>query len=336
MKNRTDEFEELILDYLKGSSTPEDIQKLGRLLEEEYSCREMYHDLTHAYALASASWFERRRRRNLEQLRNTLNFRSSSKQTLYRRIRIWSSVAIFTLLIGLGSYFLYLYHTPRPMPMATSYCQIKTPRGNTSKLLLPDGTVVFLDGSTTLKYDASLQHKAKREVFLTGEAYFEVASNPDKPFIVHTGELNTRVLGTVFNVTAYPGNPDIKVSLAKGSVKVSITSEAQQEVILAPNEQAVYNKTHKQLSIRKIDAAAQSAWATGRLVFANERLYDILKRIEKRYDTQILIRSQKIYNEYYSGSIDSSLTLGEILSYIDVDNKFTWQKKGNTIVITDR
>lgn len=336
MKNRTDEFEKLILDYLKGSSTSEDIQKLGSLLEEEQSCREMYHDLTRAYALVSASWFERRKQRNLEQLRDTLNFRSSGKATLSRRIRIWSSAAIFTLLIGLGSYFLYLYDASRPMPMETSYCQVKTLRGNTSKLLLPDGTVAYLDGNTTLKYDASLQHKAKREVFLTGEAYFEVSSNPDKPFIVHTGELNIRVLGTVFNVTAYPDNPDIKVSLAKGSVKVSIVSEAKQEVILAPNEQAVYNKDHKQLSIRKIDAAVHPAWTTGRLVFVNERLYDILKRIEKKYDIQILSRSQKIYNEYYSGNIDSSLTLDEILSYIDVDNKFTWQKKGKTIIITDR
>lgn len=336
MRDRTDEFEELILDYLKGSSTPEDIQKIGALLEEEHSFREMYHKLTRAYALASASWFERRRQRNLELLRRALNFRSSSKRTLSRRIRILSGAAIFALLIGLISRFLYLHDVSSPVPIETPCCQIKTLRGNTSKLMLPDGTVVYIDGNTTLKYDAALQYKSQREVFLTGEACFEVVGNPDKPFIVHTGELNIRVLGTVFNVTAYPENPDVKVSLAKGSVKVSMSSEARQAVILAPNEQAVYNRARKQLSIRKVDAAAQSAWTTGRLVFDNESLYGILKRIEKQYDTRILVRSQKIYDEYYSGSIDSSLTLDEILSYIDVDNKFTWRKKGKTIVITDR
>lgn len=336
MSSPIDEFERIMLDYLKGDITPEDGQKLAVLLKENDSCRERYREMSRNYALASSSWFARRKEKNLEQLRETLNFRSSRKQAVFRRIKIWGTAAIWALLIGCSITFLYLYYSSEHIPVSASYCQIEVPLGAESKLLLPDSTVVFLNGGTTLKYDASLQHRANREVFLSGEAYFKVAQNVDKPFIVHTGDLNVKVLGTTFNVASYPEDEEIKVSLLEGRVNVFTTSEKEKNVLLSPNQQAVYNKENKELSMKKVDASAQTAWTTGRLVFVNERLFDILKTIGKKYDIQMLIQSQKVYTEYFSGSIDASLTLNEILSYLDVDNKFMWRKKGKTIVITDR
>ena len=103
-----------------------------------------------------------------------------------------------------------------------------------------------------------------------------------------------------------------------------------------PNEQAVYDKAKKTLSVRAVDAGSQVAWTTGRLVFVNETLFHILKTIGKKYDVQILIQSRKMNTEYFSGSIDADLTLDEILSYLDVDNKFVWRRKGKTVVIADR
>lgn len=102
-----------------------------------------------------------------------------------------------------------------------------------------------------------------------------------KPFIVHTGELNIKVLGTTFNVASYPDDAEIKVSLVEGSVNVYTTSDAKKNILLSPDEQAVYNKNDKILSMRKIDAVSQAAWTTGRLVFVNEKLFDILKTIGK-------------------------------------------------------
>lgn len=336
MSSPIDEFERIMLDYLKGDITPEDGQKLAVLLKENDSCRKRYREMSRNYALASSSWFARRKEKNLEQLRETLNFRSSRKQTIFRKISVWGTAAIWALLIGCSITFLYLYYSSERIPASASYCQIEVPLGAESKLLLPDSTVVFLNGGTTLKYDASLQHNINREVFLSGEAYFKVAKNVDKPFIVHTGDLSVKVLGTTFNVASYPEDEEIKVSLVEGRVNVFTTSEKEKNVLLSPNQQAVYNKENKELSMKKVDASAQVAWTTGRLVFVNERLFDILKTIGKKYDIQMLIQSQKVYTEYFSGSIDASLTLNEILSYLDVDNKFMWRKKGKTIVITDR
>ena len=88
--------------------------------------------------------------------------------------------------------------------------------------------------------------------------------------------------------------------------------------------------------MKATDAVSQAAWTTGRMVFAHEKLSDILKRIERQYDVQMIIQSQKVYLEHFSGNIDLKLTLNEILSYIDVDNKYIWKKKGKTVIITDR
>ena len=323
-------------DTYLGKELSEDMQKLTILLKRENACREKYREIARSYALASSSWFARRKEQNFEQLCDTLNFYSSRKHSFFRKISVWRSVAIWTLLIGCSITFFYLYHSPSPEVLTPSYCQIEVPQGASSKLLLPDSTIVFLNGGTVLKYDVSLQQRTDRKVFLSGEAYFKVSRNMLKPFIVHTGELNIKVLGTTFNVASYPDDAEIKVSLVEGSVNVYTTSDAKKNILLSPDEQAVYNKNDKVLSMRKIDAVSQAAWTTGRLVFVNEKLFDILKTIGKKYDVQILVQSRKVYTEYFSGSIDTNLTLDEILSYLDVDNKFMWRKKGKTIVITDR
>ena len=336
MNSQIDEFEQIMLDYLKGEISSEDMQKLTILLKRENVCREKYREIARSYALASSSWFARRKERNLEQLRDTLNFHSSRKHSFFRKISVWGSVAVWALLMGCSITCFYLYHSSGQEVLAPSYCQIEIPQGASSKLLLPDSTIVFLNGGTVLKYDALLRHQADREVFLSGEAYFKVARNVRKPFIVHTGELNIQVLGTTFNVASYPDDAEIKVSLVEGSVNVYTTSDAKKNILLSPDEQAVFNKDDKALFMRKIDASSQAAWTTGRLVFVNEKLFDILKSIEKKYDVQILVQSRKVYTEYFSGSIDANLTLDEILSYLDVDNKFMWRKKGKTIVVTDR
>ena len=313
MSNSIHEFDRLMLDYLKGDITPEDRQRMTELLHKDASCREKYREMSRAYAIASVPWFERRKKQNLDFLREKLDLRSSPGRTLVRRVRVGSFAAMVALLIGLGIRFIYLNNHPAEVIVPpVSYCRIEIPQGAQSKLILPDSTSVYLNGGTIIKYDA------------------------EKPFIVHAADLNVKVLATKFNVSSYPDEPNIKVSLVEGRVKVSTASDGVDKFYLLPNEQAVYDKAKKTLSVRAVDAGSQVAWTTGRLVFVNETLFHILKTIGKKYDVQILIQSRKMNTEYFSGSIDADLTLDEILSYLDVDNKFVWRRKGKTVVIADR
>ena len=182
-----------MLDYLKGDITPEDRQRMTELLHKDASCREKYREMSRAYAIASVPWFERRKKQNLDFLREKLDLRSSPGRTLVRRVRVGSFAAMVALLIGLGIRFIYLNNHPAEVIVPpVSYCRIEIPQGAQSKLILPDSTSVYLNGGTIIKYDASFQNKAEREVYLNGEAYFEVAKNAEKPFIVHAADLNVK------------------------------------------------------------------------------------------------------------------------------------------------
>lgn len=337
MNRSTEEFEKIMLDYLKGDITPEDIQKMLLFLKEDKACLEKYREISYSYAIASASWFEQRKEQNLKQLRNALGFHSSHKHVFLRKIRIGAYAAIGLLLICCSITCFYLYRSSIPAPNVYSLCQIEIPFGSTSKLTLPDSTIVFLNGGTTLEYDASLLGKKNtREVFLCGEACFQVTENKHKPFIVHTKELDVKVLGTVFDVVSYANDEEVKVSLLSGRLDVFTVSDSPQNILLSPNEQAVYRKESKDLYKRKINVENEVRWISRKLVFVNERLFDILKSIEKQYDIQILIQSERVYEEYFSGSIDTNMSLDEILSYLDVDNKFVFKKQGEVLIIKDK
>lgn len=168
MNSQIDEFERIMLDYLKGEISSEDMQKLTILLKRENACREKYREIARSYALASSSWFARRKEQNFEQLCDTLNFYSSRKHSFFRKISVWRSVAIWTLLIGCSITFFYLYHSSGQEVLTPSYCQIEVPQGASSKLLLPDSTIVFLNGGTVL----SMMFLCSSG--LTGKFFFQV------------------------------------------------------------------------------------------------------------------------------------------------------------------
>ena len=114
-------------------------------------------------------------------------------------------------------------------------------------MLLPDGSTVWLNAGSRLTYD-SLYGTTLREVTLSGEAYFDVVKNPKKPFIIHTGKINIRVLGTVFNVKSYPEEQTIETSLIKGSIEVSFPSQPSKKIILKPNQKLIIDKTETNAS----------------------------------------------------------------------------------------
>ena len=175
-----------------------------------------------------------------------------------------------------------------------------------------------------------------RDVYLTGEGYFEVQKNQHKPFIVHTGDLNVKVLGTVFNVRAYTNESNVEIALVKGRVNVFSQSETIGNVVLNPNQRAVYDKKSRSLFSEDTDAEVAALWITGRLSFINTSLVDIMKELERHYNVRIIVESEHMKTEIFSGSINSKLSLEEMLDYLDVDNKYVWTRKDNVITITDK
>lgn len=152
-----------------------------------------------------------------------------------------------------------------------------------SKIILPDGTEVWLHSNTSLTYSTRYDWK-QRQIKLVGEAYFDVAHNKDKPFIVQTEGMKVIVHGTKFNIESFPASTNIFVSLVEGSVSLETSEEHN---FLHPGEMAVYNKGNHHLSIQKSDVSYATSWANDKMIFTNKSLGEICRFLSKWYNVKI-------------------------------------------------
>ncbi|QNE39839.1 DUF4974 domain-containing protein [Hymenobacter sp. NBH84] len=206
-----------------------------------------------------------------------------------RRPMRWLSVAamVALLLVAGAAYWL---RSARPRP-AVAYRQQHTAAGQRARLVLADGSVVHLNGNSTLSYPATFAGNT-REVQLRGEAYFEVAKDPAHPFIIHSGRLRTRVVGTSFNVYAYPHARQQEVTVLTGKVVVQ-DSASTRAVTLRPAQKAVLAASA--LTVEPAPTPAQSiAWQQGRLVFDQAALPEIVDKLGQRYGVRITLNSEQL------------------------------------------
>lgn len=329
------EFDDLMIDYLSGTLSGQDTQAFYTLLRCDVRYQQRYAEMSSLYAKSLIPYFEKEKKANYAKLIKQLHIGQKEKRVLFSWQKVYRIAAVVALVLTTSISAYYLYKDVVASRQEMALCQMEVPLGAQAKVILPDGSVVQLNSGTILSYDPSLAHNSKREVYLSGEAHFEVRKNPEHPFIVHTNDIHVKVLGTIFNVRAYPQDRQIEVGLIEGKVNVFSLSETQGNVILMPNERLLYDKELKRMWTDTVDARRMSQWTTGRLSFVNTSLVDILKEIERKYNVRIVVDSRRMKEEIFSGSISAKLTIDEILNYIDVDNKYRWERSGNLITITD-
>jgi ferric-dicitrate binding protein FerR (iron transport regulator) len=186
---------------------------------------------------------------------------------------------VLLLVSALGGAYFY----GRPVP-AVAYRMQRTPAGQPQRLRLPDGSVVTLAPQSKLRYPAQFT-EAAREVYLEGEAFFEVTKNPHRPFRVHSGAWVTQVLGTKFNVSAVPGAGQLAVSLVEGKVEVQ---DKQDKYLLAPGQQLRADVATGRIYRQAFDRQRVLAWRSNQLVFKNEKLADVANQLERRYGVKLV------------------------------------------------
>ena len=177
---------------------------------------------------------------------------------------------------------------------------IRTMHGQTQSFALPDGSRVDLNANSRLQFSADLTNKSQREVWLEGEAFFEVAHDTLHPFIVHTQRGAIRVLGTTFNVAQR--NEDLEVTLVEGSVQLSLPNAAK--INLKPGEQATV--LHNTIDLKKADLETEIAWKTGSLVFKNATIQSIITRLEAEYNWTIKVKNKNILQRKVNASVASN------------------------------
>jgi ferric-dicitrate binding protein FerR (iron transport regulator) len=255
-----------------------------------------------------------------------VNERIDRRRHLWRNIGVAATIAV---LLGLTGYLSYVvgYRQVNSQLVVTT-----NPPGMLSTLTLSDGTRVYLNAGTVIRYPAAFVGNT-REVQLTGEAYFEVTHDADHPFIVRTDELQVRVFGTRFNVKSYVDDEQTEVSLVEGSVGVQV-GDSHQPVMLSPGKQIYYDKERHRLTVRSVNMEHYTAWRNGKYYFRALPLKEIARQLERIFNVHISVESEELGNIVLTGDFVRGESLDQILRIITADRRLTFNRMGDSISIT--
>ncbi len=223
---------------------------------------------------------------------------------------------------------------------ALLYNTLSTPRGGQYKLTLPDGTKVWLNAASSIRYPAVFDRE-KRQVEVTGEAYFEVAREKDRKFIVRTEGSAIEVLGTHFNVNAYANEPSINTTLVEGSVKVSRGNAGQNSVTLKPGQQAAISHSSQgspqtpvqAILVQTVDTDPVIAWTKNNFTFTNISLANAMRQVERWYDVKIVFRDD-VANEQIMANISRDVPISRLMYKLSLTGNLHFTIDNKTITVT--
>jgi ferric-dicitrate binding protein FerR (iron transport regulator) len=210
---------------------------------------------------------------------------------------------------------------------AVAYNTITTPRGGQYQVVLPDGTRAWLNAASSIYFPTRFEQK-QRSVAITGEVYFEVAHNAAQPFVVTVDETRIQVLGTHFNVMAYPNEDALKTTLAEGSVRIT---KAGSSAVLKPGQQLQANDRQFKV-VENIDVAAELAWKDGLFNFKNAGIEEVMKQVERWYNVNVQYAGN-IPAKQFTGMIPRASTLSELMEMLSFYDDVKCVVHGNTITI---
>jgi transmembrane sensor len=235
------------------------------------------------------------------------------------------NAAVWLLVLCSAGAALYLFkHREREIrPVAMRHMEAAT--GERMEVVLPDSSHVWLNAGSSVDYPIVFQGN-ERNVSLTGEAFFEVTRDPAHPFVIRSGALRTQVLGTSFNIKAYPDDSAIAVSVVTGRVQVR---SAHASVALSPDQQAVYGKADDALVSRPYpNAGVLASWKDGKLQFRNKPLHDVIRTLERRYAVSISVDKQSRECPVLHADFDDNEPVSRILEMLAVSLNGRMEKQG--------
>jgi transmembrane sensor len=232
------------------------------------------------------------------------------------------------LLASLGYYF--INKTPVTPDFSTFYNTVEAPNGERAQIILYDGTKVWLNSGTKLKYPVVFNDKT-RDVYIEGEAYFDVAKRKEHPFVVKAGKLSIMVSGTRFNVCAYPEDKNFLTTLEEGAIH-AIDTENGKQLAVKPGEQVVLNKATDRMECQKVNTELYTSWKDNLLRFESATFCELIIKMERWYDVKIIVDPSVNTKERYTMTIKTE-SLREMLSLISKTTKIKYEINGNNVLI---
>ncbi|MGQ8334998.1 FecR family protein [Sunxiuqinia sp. A32] len=251
-------------------------------------------------------------------------------QTKTRRLEFIKYAAVFLFSILLTSATFWFVNSRDSYQ--NEYATIVSPKGQISNITLFDGTNIWLNAGSKIKYKHSFNQN-NREIILEGEALFSVTKNKKLPFIVHAGKSQIKVYGTEFNVKAYKEDSKIETVLIEGKVQFSADKKL---VMMTPGEQVVFSETSGQITRRNVNPNDYTSWKGGKIYFNNEPLLDLVHQLERWYEVKFSFENDKIKSYRFSGVINKEKSIAYTLNIIQEINKVEFKIEKEQIKIMDK
>ncbi len=240
-------------------------------------------------------------------------------------------IAVSVLLIVSFTYLSYHYFREKPQELLHEYYAAT---GEIKEVVLSDGTKVWLNSHSLLIASEPFV-KATREVILLGEGYFEVAHNPQQPFIVKTHKLETKVLGTHFNISAYADDIDQTISLYEGSIELAGVKTMQKKVLVTPGEKVFYTNSDGEFKVIANHLESPAIWRDGVLRFYDEDFKSIAKFLERKFQTKIVFTDENVAKLHFTANFDEEPLL-KILQLLKEAHNFEFREYDNSIIIRSK
>lgn len=210
---------------------------------------------------------------------------------------------------------------------------VSTPRGGEFKITLEDGTEVWLNAETQLRYPERFGD-GERRVAVTGEAFFKVAKDSKRPFYVETAGQVVRVYGTEFNVHAYPEDKSVATTLVEGSIALQAASGNGSQLMLTPGHQALFDKLSHEASVKSVDTEVVTSWRSGSFVFENQNLGDIMQTLSRWYDFDYKFADASLAHTEFMGSIPRYGEFADVVEILETSGGLKFRIKGRTVIIS--
>jgi len=258
-----------------------------------------------------------------------INYRKQSHLIRIAVQRTIQYAAVLFLFLLTGYYIAYYKINKENL---NAYTVFSIPNSEMGSIILPDGTKVELNSSSELKYP--LRFLNSREVFLTGEAFFDVKSDPHNPFLVHVNDFTIKVTGTRFNIKSYP-DANSETTLEEGKIAV-INDDGNKIIELKPNENLVYDKTQNRIFVTNVDTNQKTGWRKGKIFLKNQTIDEMSKIIERWYNVRIVFDDESIKQVRLTGTILKDKPIEQLLNVLvkseSIDFKYITESNGSNVV----
>lgn len=289
---------DLWLQILSEKATPKEKEEFYHQLDNDKSERELFYKM-------KGLWLKTSKQPavdvdlEFEDLWKRIKQENRKKNIL--GFKMFRYAAVIILLLGIGGLAGYLVFQNTYKYPGQGMQKYTAMRGSVSIVEFPDGTKIWLNSESELKFREDLKNK-QRFAELSGEAYFEVAHREDFPMVVKVGSLLVRDLGTTFNIKAYPEDNYIETALVEGKVDI-VTQTGNPIIELAPGESAVYHIDENKMEIRAVADNVLSAWRDGKFVIRDQRLEDIFKDLSRWYGIEFKFQNDELKDYRFTGNI---------------------------------